>query len=92
VLDADAVDVSLNLDKLSSVDDSVEGSDVSSVSFVRCVTGHIVVSSGFTAGSDSSGESWVVVVVDGDDDDTLTGVSVVVVAAGSVDAAAAVVD
>jgi hypothetical protein len=75
----------LNLDKLSSVDDSVEGSDVSSVSFVRCVTGHIVVSSGFTAGSDSSGESWVV-VVDGDDDDTLTGVVVVVVvaAAGSV--------
>lgn len=73
------VDVSLNLDKLSSVDDSVEGSDVSSVSLVRCVTGHIVVSSsGFTAGCDSSGESWV--VVDADDDDTLTGFAVVVAA------------
>jgi hypothetical protein len=74
----DIVDVSLNLDKLSSVDDSVEGSVVSSVSFARCVTGHIVVSSGFTAGCDSSGESWVVV---DDDDDTLTVVVVVGVGA-----------
>lgn len=56
--------VSLNLDKLSSVDDSVDGTS-SSVSLVLCVTGHIVVSSGFTAGNDSSGESSV-------DDETFT--------------------
>lgn len=54
--------VSLKLDKLSSVDVSVDDSVdkiASSVSLVLCVTGHIVVSSGFTAGNDSSGESSV---------------------------------
>lgn len=64
----DIVVVSLNLDKLSSVDDSVDESvdeAASSVSLVLCVTGHIVVSSGFTAGNDSSGESSV-------DDEILT--------------------
>lgn len=52
------VDVSLNLDKLSSVEDSVDAAG-SDVSFVLCVTGHIVVSSGYAAGNDSSGESSV---------------------------------
>lgn len=42
---------------------------MASDSFVRCVTGHIVVSSGFIAGFDSSGESSV-------DGETLTGVDV----------------
>jgi hypothetical protein len=64
VLDGyDVVDVSLNCE--FSVDDSL-------VSFVRCVTGHIVVSSGFIAGIDSSSDDDATV-----DDDKLTGDGVV---------------
>jgi len=49
-----SVDDSLNLETFSSVDDSVDGIEVSAVSFVLCVTGHIVVSSGIETGCDSS--------------------------------------
>lgn len=54
----------------SSVAVSIEDA-ASDVSFVLCVTGHMVVSSEFIAGFDSSGESFSVVV--DDDNETLAG-------------------
>lgn len=60
LLSYDTEDVSLNRDRLSSVDDSVDAT-ASTVSLFFCVTAHIVVSSsGFPAVIDSSGESSVV--------------------------------
>lgn len=55
---------------LSSVDVTIDDAASDSVSLFRCVTDHIVVSSGFIAGIDSSNDESV-------DDEMLTGDDVV---------------